>query len=88
MVLSSKEDVNVEGDSAEELKVFEALIVLGTEAAAAEFERGVVEAKRTPGPFRFVFVYWYLVYMLEIDAPFFERSGLVLMEQFCKLEEN
>lgn len=61
------------------------------EVAAEELESGVVEAKRTPTPFRIkrcFFEYCDLVRMLEIDAVFFERRGLAAMCPYCTLKEE
>jgi hypothetical protein len=47
----SREAVNSEGAAVEELTASEGLVVFRM-GSAAEVERGVVEAKRTPAPFR------------------------------------
>lgn len=51
----------------------------------------MVEAKRMPAPFRikrFVLEKGDFVYILEVDAPLSERSGLDLMGAFCTMEEE
>ena len=83
---SSREEAKTSGGGAvDELKVSD-----GVEAAA-EVEIGVVEAKRSPAPFRiklFAPESGNLERMLAADAPFLERSRFVLIGAFCTTEEE
>jgi hypothetical protein len=85
-VASSREEVETSGGGAvDELKVSE-----GVEAAA-EVEIGVVEAKRSPAPFRikrFPAESENLERMPAADAPFLERSRFDLIGAFCTMEEE
>jgi hypothetical protein len=85
-VASSREEVRTSGGGAvDELKVSE-----GVEAAA-EVEIGVVEAKRSPAPFRikrFPAESENLERMPAADAPFLERSRFDLIGAFCTMEEE
>ncbi len=89
MALSSEVTYSAGVEAAEELAASAEGFAGATGGAGNEV--GVLEAKRTPAPFRiktFSLENCDLVYGLGIGAVFLERSGLARIDPYCTVEEN
>jgi hypothetical protein len=86
--LSKGEVMTSGGEAAEALTVS---VGAYEEALGGVMTVGVEEAKRIPALFcikRFVLENRDFMYVLEIDVPFLEASGLCLKGAFCTIEEE